>query len=66
MEVSEVWAVLNIGVFVQDANEFLCFLMDSISTETEKLIVELNKEQPVSLPNLVSNNFSYVREEVSR
>ncbi len=37
--------------------------MDSINTETEKL----NKEEPVlSLPNLVTNNFSYIREEVSR
>jgi hypothetical protein len=40
--------------------------MDSINTETEKLIVELNSGEPVSLPNLVSNNFSYIREEVSR
>jgi hypothetical protein len=40
--------------------------MDSINTETEGLGKELNKEDAVSFPNLVSNNFSYVREETSR
>jgi hypothetical protein len=43
----------------------MCFLVDSISTETAKLQAELDNSMP-KLPNLVSNNFSYVREEVSR
>ena len=38
----------------------------AVELDSALLIEGQAPEQPVSLPNLVSNNFSYVREEVSR